>query len=197
MILERSFYLREDALSIAKELLGKVIVSKIDDKFCSGIIVETEAYIAPEDRASHAFGNKLTKRTKTMFAKGGTAYIYLIYGFHSLFNVVSNREGVPHAILVRAIEPLEGVDIMMQRRKMQKLNYNLSNGPGKLTQAMGITTKYDGLDLCDIDSPVQIWDKGIEFANIIASPRVGIDYAGEYKDKPWRFRAGDSDWIGK
>ena len=197
MILSRDFYLRDDVILIAKELLGKVIVSKTGGKLTSGIIVETEAYQGPEDKASHAYGNRMTQRTKTMFKLGGTAYIYLNYGIHSLFNVVTNREGIPHAVLIRAIEPLDGLEIMMQRRKMNKPNYNLSNGPGKLTQALGITTKLNGIDLCDDKSPVTIEDRNIFFPDFHAGPRVGIDYAGEYKYKPWRFRAAESKWTGK
>ena len=197
MILERDFYLRDDVILIAKELLGKVLVSEVDGKVTWGIIVETEAYKGPEDKASHAYGNRLTKRTKTMFEKGGTAYIYLNYGIHSLFNVVTNKEGIPHAVLVRALEPLEGLDIMLQRRNMKEVNFNLTNGPGKLTQALGITTSLNGIDLCDKRSPVTIEDRGIEVPAIDAGPRVGIDYAEEYKDKPWRFRVAGSKWAGR
>lgn len=196
--LDESFYLRADALTISRELLGKVLVSDLkDEPKTSGRIVETEAYIAPEDKASHAYNYKKTKRTKTMFMSGSTAYVYLCYGIHAMFNVITHQEGTPHAILVRAIEPMEGIDTMLQRRNRSKKERTLTAGPGCVSQALGITTK---LNTCSVLGD-QVWieDNGdkISADNIQATPRVGIPSAGEYKDKPWRFKVKGTKWTSK
>lgn len=181
------FYLEQDVLKLSRELLGKVLHTNIDSKHTSGIIVETEAYGGITDKASHAYNNKRTKRTQTMYLEGGVSYIYLCYGMHHLFNVVSNRKDIPHAILIRALEPLSGIDIMLKRRKLIKPTKNLTNGPACLTQALGITTKLDG----ELLSGNTIWieDEGIQFGNeqIETSKRIGIAYAEEDVDLPWRF----------
>ena len=197
--LPREFYNNEDVVGLAKQLLGKKIISLAEGYETSGIIVETEAYRAPEDKASHAYGNKITNRTKTMFGKPGTAYIYLIYGFHHLFNIVTAPENIAHAILVRAVEPLGGLEIMLKRRNKLSIDANLTNGPGKWTKAFGITTDFNSLDLTNKHSLIQIHDSGIEISeeNIMAGPRVGIDYAEEWAIKPWRFRVRDSEWTGR
>lgn len=196
-ILPRSYYESEDVVGLSQALLGKVLVTQIGKEQTSGIIVETEAYMGPEDKASHAYNNRCTERTKTMFLSGGISYIYLCYGIHHLFNIVTNREGIPHAILVRAIQPLEGMSIMQKRRKMDKVDQRLSSGPGKLTKALGITTSHDALPLNK--SPIWIEDKGnlLEPFKICAGPRVGIDYAQEYKDKNWRFWVKHNPWVSK
>ena len=185
--IDRAFFMRDDVTQIAKELLGKVIVTQIDGQLTSGIITETEAYAGSIDKASHAYGNKKTKRTLTMFKEGGIAYIYLIYGIHHLFNFVSNIEGIPHAILLRGIVPLKGLDIMQKRRNTTKQN-GFTLGPGTASQALGITTALDGEDL----QSDKIWvkDAGIEIASskIIAKPRIGVDYAGEHAKWEWNFR---------
>lgn len=198
-LLSREFYRNEDVVFLAKQLLGKMIISDNNGTITSGIIVETEAYRAPEDKASHAFGNKRTARTSTMFGKPGTAYIYLIYGFHHLFNVVTAAEGIAHAVLVRAIEPKKGIETMLQRRNKPSMDFDLTNGPGKWTQAFGITTGLNGLDLTDKDSAIKIFDVDIKIPveRMIAGPRVGIDYAEEWAEKEWRFRVKDSKWAGK
>jgi len=193
-----TFYQSEDVVILAKRLLGKKIVSSVKGIITAGLIVETEAYKAPEDRASHAYGNRRTHRTSTMFEQGGKAYIYRCYGIHHLFNVVTAPEGVAHAILIRAIEPIENVDTMLSRRKMSKVTPNLTNGPGKWTVAMGITVDYNGISLIDKQSPVQIFSyPDITDDKILASPRVGVDYAGECALWPWRFRIKDNIWSGK
>jgi DNA-3-methyladenine glycosylase len=134
--LSPDFYTRDDVLTISKELLGKVIVTRFDGILTSGMIVETEAYRGPEDRASHAWNNRYTARTKTMFEKGGTAYIYRCYGIHHLFNVVTAGEGVPHAVLIRAIAPLDNIEAMLERRKFERLKPQLTMGPGTLSMAL-------------------------------------------------------------
>ena len=184
--LDKAFFLREDVTQIAKELLGKVIVTQIDGQLTSGIITETEAYAGPIDKASHAYGNKFTKRTQTMFEEGGIAYIYLIYGIHHLFNFVSNVEGIPHAILLRGIIPVDGIDTMQKRRKTKK-QIGFTLGPGTASQALGITTALDGEDLQG--DKIWVGDKGIKItpSQIIAKPRVGVDYAGEHAKWLWNF----------
>ncbi len=193
------FYRREDVVQIARELLGKVLVTAFDGRRTAGKIVETEAYRAPEDKASHAYNFRRTNRTEIMYAPGGTAYVYLIYGMHHLFNVVTNVEGMPHAVLIRAIEPVENVALMLERRNWRKAKPQLTAGPGVLSKALGITIEHTGLSLTSGDSPIWIEDQGIliENKNIIASPRVGIGYAEEWADTPWRFRVPDSEWTSK
>ncbi len=178
-------------------LLGKVLFTKIDNIITAGIIVETEAYSGPEDKASHAYNNRRTQRTKTMYLQGGVGYVYLCYGMHHLFNVVTGSKEVPHAILIRAVEPLHGVEEMLKRRQMKVLKPSLTAGPGALSKALGITKVHDGCSL--LQSPIWVEDHGICVSKkeIIASPRVGIDYAEEYKDMPWRFRLKNSIWTSK
>ena len=198
-LLTDEFYENEDVVFLAKKLLGKKIVSFTGGNKTSGIIVETEAYQAPEDKASHAYGNKKTGRTVTMFGKPGLAYIYLVYGIHHLFNVVTAPENVAHAVLIRAVEPLEGIDIMLKRRNKNSPVYELTNGPGKWTKAFGITTYFNGINLSDKNSMIKIYDSDllVNDDQIIESPRVGIDYAEEWAAKPWRFRIRGSKWTGK
>lgn len=195
--LSRDFYLSTDVVSLSQALLGKFIVTVKQGERTAGMIVETEAYRGAEDRASHAFNHRRTARTETMYQSGGIAYVYLCYGIHHLFNVVTAPEGCPHAIFIRAVEPFEGQDIMLARRGMKKLASTLTAGPGVLTQALGITTALDGSLL----TSKSIWleDRNIQIAkkDVLASPRVGIDYAKEHRDLPWRFRLKNSQWTSK
>lgn len=197
MILPVSFYERKDVVRIAKELLGKVLVTNIDGQRTSGIIVETEAYAGAVDRASHAFGNRRTARTETMFTHGGVAYVYLCYGIHHLFNVVTNVQDVPHAVLIRAVEPLEGIDIMLERRKKEKLQPTLTAGPGAMSEALGIKTKHTGMDLQGPE--IMIEDRGISvpLRDIIAATRVGVAYAREDALLPYRFYIRNNKYISK
>ncbi|HZG00810.1 MAG TPA: DNA-3-methyladenine glycosylase [Chitinophagales bacterium] len=193
--LPRSFYTREDVLLIARELLGKVLVTNFDGVKTSGIIVETEAYQGVEDRAAHSFGGRRTPRTEVMYAIGGTAYVYLIYGIHHLFNVVTNGEGTPTAVLIRALEPLEGIDTMLYRRDKLKLDYTLTKGPGALAKALGIHKTHTGLSL--LGNEIWIEDRGIAFdkKQIGASPRIGVDYAGEHALWDYRFYVKGNSWV--
>ncbi|MBS0287465.1 MAG: DNA-3-methyladenine glycosylase [Proteobacteria bacterium] len=197
-IIGQTFYLNEDVLALSKALLGKVLVTKLDNTLTSGIIVETEAYNGVSDRASHAYNNRRTARTETMYAKGGVAYIYLCYGMHHLFNIVTGAKDNPQAILIRAIEPLDGIPIMLKRRQQKKLSYRLTAGPGVLCEALGISRKLDGVSLRKA-SPIWVEDRGILISEseIIASPRIGIDYAKEHKDLPWRFSVRNNPWTSK
>jgi len=197
MKLSKEFYLRSDVVIIAKELLGKILISNIDGCYCSAMITETEAYAGIEDRANHAFGNRLTKRTKTMFEEGGHAYIYLCYGVHYLFNVVTNFKNLPDAVLIRAIEPIDGIDIMQKRRKKLEFSPDLSSGPGILTQCLGITTKYNGVNLCGSEIWIEDNNILIQETQIISSPRVGVAYAQEDAKLPYRFRIKDNKWTSK
>lgn len=189
MKLPSEYYLHSDVVWLARDLLGKVICTEIDGHRAAGIITETEAYAGETDKASHAYGGRRTPRTETMYAQGGCAYVYLCYGIHHLFNVVSNCEGIPHAVLLRGIRPVEGEAVILKRRNKQKLDQKIAAGPGTLTQALGIKTYHDLTDLTG--NTIWIEDRGIQIpnSNIKTGKRIGIDYAEEDKDLPYRFRA--------
>ncbi len=196
--LPRSYYQQSDSLAISRELLGKLLVAHTEhEKRTTGRIVETEAYLAPEDQASHAYQYKKTKRTATMFLPGGVAYVYLCYGIHAMFNIITHREGMPHAILIRAVEPVEGIEHMMVRRRMDQPKPQLTRGPGCLTKAFGI---HRGMDQLPLDSDL-FWlaDDGyeVDHMDIEAGPRVGIPNAGAYKDVPWRFYLKGNKWVSR
>lgn len=194
---EASFFRGEDVVRIAQELLGMYLVTNLPEGRCAGRIVETEAYRGPEDRASHAWNNRYTPRTRAMFEAGGLAYIYLCYGIHHLFNVVTGPQGMPHAVLIRALEPVDNVELMLLRRGLKALSPRICAGPGALGKALGLTTALSGTSLLDADSPVWIEDHGerIPDAEIIAGPRVGVESAGACALRPWRFRVKDSVWT--
>lgn len=200
ILLPYSFYKSEDPIQISQDLLGKVLLSNVDGVITSGIIVETEAYIAPHDLASHAKHNRVTPKNKTMFADAGTAYVYKCYGIHDMINVVTAPEGIAHAILIRAIEPLAGLDVMQSRRKMLKNNYNLTGGPGKVAQALAITTSDDAVQYFDDKSPLQIfnYNNTIPKASIISTPRVGMShFTKEWGHQPYRFYIKDNAWVSR
>jgi DNA-3-methyladenine glycosylase len=181
--LTESFYLRDDVVLIAQELLGMRLCTKMNGILTCGIINETEAYRGPEDRASHAYHNLRTERTEVMFHNGGICYVYLCYGIHRLLNVVTNREGIPHAVLIRGIEPLLGIEEMQKRRG--KVKGALTKGPGCVASALGIGLEHNGISLrCDT---IWIEKEKQSKGKIIASPRIGVDYAGEDAHLPWRF----------
>jgi DNA-3-methyladenine glycosylase len=196
MLLPAAFYRRPDPTVIARELLGKVIVSEIDDQRTVGLITETEAYAHANDRACHSHLGRFTDRTRVMYEPGGVAYCYLVYGLHVLFNIVTNEAGRADAVLIRAVEPLEGEAVMLARRGLQRVARNLTAGPGLLTQALGIRKAHYEHDLT---TGHELWieDRGVvvEEDQIIASPRVGIDYAGEDAALPWRYRLKGSRWT--
>jgi DNA-3-methyladenine glycosylase len=182
-----SFYQRPDVLQIAKDLLGTVLVTKWKRKETSGRIVEVEAYAGAIDRASHAYGGRITKRNDIMYAAGGVAYVYLCYGIHHLFNVVTNIKDIPHAVLVRALEPLSGIPQMLERTGKEKPDYTLTRGPGNLSKALGIHTSHSGTALTA--SELFLADDGFRYNDdqIAASPRIGVDYAGADALLPYRF----------
>ncbi len=205
--LPRNFYTREDTLKVARELLGKRLVVPAPDggdnsnnsvARVSGIIVEVEAYLGAEDKAAHSYGGRRTPRTETMYARGGTAYVFFVYGMHHQFNVVSGSEGVPHAILIRALEPAEGIELMRARRpSAAKTDRDLTNGPGKLCQALAIDRSYDKADL--LGERVWLEDAGVKLspAEIASGARIGIDYAEEDAAKPWRFWIKDNAYVSR
>jgi DNA-3-methyladenine glycosylase len=182
-----SFYQRDNVLIVAKELLGKILVTKFDGIETSGRIVEVEAYNGEIDKASHAYGGRRTNRTEVMYAHGGVAYVYLCYGIHHLFNVVTNNKDIPHAILVRALEPLKGIEDMLLRTNKEKLDFSLTKGPGNVSKALGIQTKHTGISL--LSKELYIADDGTNYTNkqIVASPRIGVDYAGKDAGLKYRF----------
>ena len=189
------FYRRENVLMIAKELLGKILVTKFDKVETSGRIVEVEAYNGVIDRASHASGGRRTARNEVMYADGGIAYVYLCYGIHYLFNVVTHTKETPHAVLIRGIEPLKGIDWMLQRTGKKKLDNTLTRGPGNVAKALGLSTKHTGQSLLSKD--LFIKDDGFTYdKNMIkASPRIGVDYAGEDALLPYRFYVRDNPFV--
>ena len=184
--LSRAFYLRDDVVLIAKELLGKILVTNFNNELTAGIITETEAYNGAIDKASHAYNNRRTKRTETMFAEGGIAFVYLCYGIHHLFNVVTNVNNVPHAVLIRGIKPFKGEKIMLERLNKKKLHGKIS-GPGLISKALGIYIMHDSYILTG--NELYIADEEIHFeeTEIKTTARVGVDYAGEDALLPYRF----------
>ena len=196
MKLSEDFYQRANVVKIARDLLGKVLFTRIDGIVTGGIIVETEAY-SWKERGCHAYGARKTPRNAVMFREGGFAYVYLCYGIHHLFNVVTNRAETPEAVLVRALEPLQGVEEMKNRRNMLQNNFHLTSGPGKLTKALGIGRSFNGKSL--MDDEIWIEDPGTKLASsrIVASERIGIDYAGEDALLPWRFSVKGNSWVSK
>lgn len=195
--LPREFYTRRDTLLIARQLLGKrLVVPANDGARVSGMIVETEAYQGPEDKASHAYGNRRTARTETMFGMGGTAYVYFIYGMYYQFNVVTNTEAIPHAVLIRALEPEEGIEWMRQRRPLSN-DRNLTNGPGKLCQALAIDRSYNRADLMGDAVWIEEGRERVTATRIASGERIGIDYAMEYAAKPWRFWLKNNPYVSK
>ncbi len=192
-----SFYRRDNVIQLSRDLLGKVICTLIDGEPTCGMITETEAYAGIHDRASHSYGGRRTRRNEPMYAAGGIAYVYLCYGLHHLFNVVTGSEGQPTAVLIRAVEPIEGLDIMLRRRRKEKVTPALTAGPGSLSQALGITVSLSGHPLHR--PPLWIEDRGISVPaeQITARPRIGVDYAGEDARRPWRFYIKGSRWVSR
>jgi DNA-3-methyladenine glycosylase len=197
MKLKTEFYIRTDVVQIARELLGKVLVTSIEGQRCEAIITETEAYAGVTDKASHAYGGRLTARTRPIYLRGGHAYVYLCYGIHHLFNVVTNIEGVPDAVLIRGVEPIKGIPLMMKRRGHQELKPALTQGPGALSVAMGIQTIHSGLQLTNKTIWINDAAQTIAEQDIIASPRVGVAYAAEDALRPYRFRIKGNKWVSK
>lgn len=190
-----SFYRRENVLQIAEELMGKLLVTNKDDVITSGRIVECEAYAGGPDRASHAFGGRKTNRNKIMYESGGVAYVYLCYGIHHLFNVVTHGTDIPHAILIRSLEPVKGVDVMLDRTGKKQEDYSLTRGPGNVSKALGIFTTDSGVSLSG--KTIFLADDGFVYSKmeVFTSPRIGVDYAGKDAFLPYRFYVKGNPFV--
>ncbi|QJD98041.1 DNA-3-methyladenine glycosylase [Mucilaginibacter robiniae] len=197
MKLPESFYLNSNVVEVAKSLLGKYLFTCIDGLLTGGYIVETEAYNGGIDKASHAYGNRLTSRTQTLFQHGGVAYVYLCYGIHEMLNVVTSVEGQPHAVLIRAINPTVGLDVMQHRRNMAVVKPTITSGPGSVGKALGISRKLNGISF----QSDQLWieDQGLTYAeeNMVAAPRIGVAYAAEDALLPYRFYVKGNIYVSK
>lgn len=181
------FYRRDDVLAVAGELIGKILVTNWNGTITSGRIVELEAYAGAPDKASHAFGGKVTDRNRVMYMDGGVAYVYLCYGIHHLFNVVTHRKDTPHAILIRGIEPVKGIPLMLKRTDKKEFDNTLTRGPGNVSKALGIHTRHTGFSLRGKE--LYIAEDGYQYekAQIKTSPRIGVEYAGNDALLPYRF----------
>jgi DNA-3-methyladenine glycosylase len=188
--LPRSFYARP-VLTVARECIGKLLVHRTRAGLVSGRIVEAEAYRGPEDRAAHSFAGRRTARTEVMFGMPGLAYVFFVYGMHYQFNLVTTGEGAPHAVLIRAVEPVSGLQLMAKRRGIDSERVELCNGPGKLCQAFAIDRRHYGADLCQ--GPLFLADG--PRVRVAKSPRIGVDYAGIWAEKPWRFFDPKSRYV--
>jgi len=196
--LAQSYYLQEDVVSIARDLIGKKIVSVINGELTSGMITETEAYRGHDDKACHAHLGRFTERTKIMYEEGGVAYVYLCYGIHHLFNIITNSKDRADAVLIRAVEPIAGIEVMLERRSKKQLDKTLTSGPGNFSKAFGLDRSHYGADL----TGDQVWideDKSVALKaeDLTVSTRIGIDYAEEDKDLLWRFYLNSSKYVSK
>ncbi len=196
MILQRPFY-QQDIISVSKNLLGKNLVHQTSEGTTKGRIVETEAYSGPEDKAAHSSGGRRTARNEVMYGQKGHAYVYLIYGMYNCINITSGSvPGKPEAVLIRALEPVEGLELMAKRRGCPEKPVNLTNGPGRLCIALGISRAQNLQDLTA--PPLYLEDApDVPVAEVVASKRVGVDYAGDWKDKPWRFYVKGNSFVSK
>jgi DNA-3-methyladenine glycosylase len=190
--LSRSFY-EQSTLDVAQQLLGKYLVRKHPDGTTVGRIVETEAYVGPEDKACHASRGR-TPRTEVMFGRAGHAYVYLVYGMYDCLNLVTESVDYPAAVLIRAVEPVAGIELMKSRRRTERL-HDLASGPGKLCQAFAINRMLNGSDLCG--KVLYLDDHGEPVSKVVTTPRIGVDYAGPWKDKPWRFLIKGSAYVSR
>ncbi len=193
--LDRSFYDRKDVLRIARELLGKILVTQWDGVRSSGRIVETEAYAGEQDRACHAFGGRRTTRSDDLYGAPGSVYIYICYGMHHLFNVITNKKDIPHAVLIRALEPLEGVEHMLNRTGKPVADYSLTKGPGNLSRAMGISKLQSGGNL--FSEEIYIADDGLRYKKeqVIVTKRIGVESAREDAELPYRFIVKGNPYV--
>lgn len=192
MKLPRSFY-EQPTVEVARRLVGKYLVRKHPDGITVGRIVETEAYVGPEDKACHASRGR-TQRTEVMFGPAGHAYVYFIYGFHHMLNIVTEAVDRPAAVLIRAVEPVEGVALMTQRRHGAAAR-NLASGPGKLCEAFGIDRALNGTDVCGDMLYIEDWEEPAP--QLLARARIGVDYAGKWKHKPWRFLLRGNEFVSR
>lgn len=193
--LPRKFYARNNVVEIARELIGKILVTNFDGKVTSGMIVETEAYIAFTDKASHSFGGRRTPRNEHMYADAGTAYVYICYGLHHMMNVVTNKKNIPDAVLIRAVEPIDGIDIMLQRTGKKTPDATLTRGPGNVGKAMGIFKKHSGNHLSGNEIYITYGNTAIENSPIDVSKRIGVEGAGKDALLPYRFYLKGNKYV--
>lgn len=195
--LSHDFFLHTDVVQICKSLIGKVLVSTIDDLYTSGIIVEAEAYRGPDDKACHAFNHRRTPRTEVLYKDGGHAYIYICYGIHHLFNIVTAPKEMAHAVLIRALEPLEGKDIMMKRRNMISMEPKITRGPGALSVAMGFNANLSGMNMNSKESKIYIEDRRLVYTDehVKSGTRIGVENAGVSALLPWRFWVKGNKYV--
>ncbi|HET7001049.1 MAG TPA: DNA-3-methyladenine glycosylase [Puia sp.] len=193
--LDHSFYDRKNVVQIARELLGKILVTQFDGVLTSGRIVETEAYNGVGDRASHAFAGRRTTRSEHIYGGPGTVYVYIVYGMHHLFNVVTNKKEIPHAVLIRALEPMEGINYMLKRTGKPLPDYTLTKGPGNLARAMGISKMHTGSNL--FSEEIFIEDDGLRYKKdqIVITHRIGVEYAGTDAQLPYRFIVKGNPYV--
>lgn len=192
--LPRAFYARP-VLAVARDVIGKVLVHETRSGVLAGRIVEAEAYRGPQDRAAHSWAGRRTARTEVMFGRPGLAYVFFVYGIHWHFNVVTTRVGAPHAVLLRALQPIAGTEQMARRRGLPKDDVNLCNGPGKLCQALGIGQRHYGVDLTQ--GKLYLSESAEPRGQLARSARIGVDYADAWAEKPWRFFEQGSRWVSK
>jgi DNA-3-methyladenine glycosylase len=194
-MLPQAFYERDDVVSITKDLLGKIVVTHFDSTLTAGRIVEAEAYNGPFDKAAHSYNNRRTKRTEVMYGHGGVAYVYLCYGLHQMFNVVTNKPGIPNAILIRALEPLAGIDEMLRRSNKTAHGFDLTRGPGNVAKSLGINTSHTGISLQS--AGLYIADNGFQYKEneIAATTRIGVDYAAEDALLTYRFIVKGNKYV--
>jgi DNA-3-methyladenine glycosylase len=197
MKLPEAFYLGTDVVAISKSLLGKYLFTCIDGITTGGYIIETEAYNGAVDKAAHSYGNRMTPRTRTMFMQGGIAYVYLCYGIHEMFNIVTSTEGHAQAILIRAIHPTEGIEAMQVRRNMMVLKPTITAGPGSVAKALGISRNINAISLQS--DTLWLEDRGLNFTDdqIAIGPRIGVAYAGEDALLPYRFYVKGDIYVSK
>lgn len=193
--LDLEFYERPNVLRIAHELLGRLLVTNWNGNQTIGRIVEVEAYDGIVDKASHAYGGRRTPRTEIMYGRAGTAYVYLCYGLHHLFNIVTNKRDIPHAILIRALEPVGGTELMLKRTGKPDMDYSIASGPGNVSKAMGIATRHSGVDLLGNQIFIAEDRHAIKKADIASSPRIGVDYAAEDAGLPYRLFIRDNPFV--
>ncbi|MEO7393943.1 MAG: DNA-3-methyladenine glycosylase [Chitinophagaceae bacterium] len=190
-----SFYRRKNVVQIAKELLGKIIVTTFEGKLTSGRITETEAYVGITDKASHSFNNRRTARNEHMYSDAGIAYVYICYGMHQMLNIVTNDKDVPDAVLIRAIEPIEGIDIMLKRTGKKELDYTLTRGPGNVGKALGIFKLHSGTDLNGEKIYILDDESGLSEQKIGISQRIGVESAAPDNLLPYRFYIRGNKYV--
>lgn len=194
-VVPQSFYERADVVTITGELLGKIVVTNFSNMLTAARITEAEAYNGPFDKAAHSYNNRRTKRTEVMYAGGGAAYIYLCYGIHQMFNIVTNQPGIPNAILIRALEPIAGIETMLARSNKNNHGFDLTRGPGNVAKALGLNTSHTGISLQSEE--LYIADDGFSYTEneIAVTARIGVDYAAEDALLPYRFIVKGNKYV--